>query len=169
VIKINPTEDAKVSATPNEIFDRRNQVEGNISLFQQLTHLEMINDMIMGDAFRPEFLERFDIEAPVRIPKSFRTDPDRPYHIPYIEMPRAVLDKLDYEGKIDRSAKNIKNLIEEGEKAATEFLRQREDVVAASPLAISAGGWRKYVDEAVPPKKRGGRPNVRELVADVHG
>jgi len=41
--------------------------------------------------------------------------------------------------------------------------------VAASPLTISAGGWRKYVDEAVPPRKKGVRPNVRELVPDVHG
>jgi NTE family protein len=153
VIKINPTEDATVPATPNAIFDRRNQVEGNISLFQQLTHLEMINDMIMQDAFRPEFLERFDIQAPVRIPRA-SMDSNRPYHIPFIEMPKEVQDKLDYEGKIDRSPQNIQHLIAEGEKAAAEFLRKREEIVAASPLTISAGGWRKYVEEVAPSKRK---------------
>ena len=79
LIKINPTERATVPVKPGEIIDRRNQLEGNISLFQQLGHLEMINDMILDDAFRPEYLARFDIKAPIRIPKSFAGDPDRPY------------------------------------------------------------------------------------------
>ena len=83
----------------------------------------MINDMILADAFRPEFLARFDIKAPVRIPKSFHTDPDKPYHIPCIEMPVELQDLLDYEGKIDRGPDNINRLIAEGEKAATRFLQ----------------------------------------------
>lgn len=145
LIKINPTERARVPVKPGEITDRRNQLEGNISLFQQLGHLEMINDMILGDAFRPEFLSRFDIKAPIRIPKSFRSDPDKPYHIPCIEMPKDVQDLLDYEGKIDRGSENIGHLIAEGEKAAAEFLRRRTEVVAASPLNISAGGWRAII------------------------
>lgn len=169
VIKINPTEHAQVPISPNDIFDRRNQLEGNISLFQQLTQLEMINDWIMGDAFRPEFLDRFDIKAPIRIPKAFEADESKPYHIPYIEMPKAILDKLDYEGKIDRSAANIQNLIREGEKAADEFLRRREEVVAASPLKVEAGSWRAVVDKNVPPKRKIGQRDVSELVHDIPG
>ena len=152
LIKINPTERARIPVKVNDILDRRNQVEGNISLFQQLDHLEMINKMILGDAFRPEFLAHFDLKAPIRIPKSFSRDPDQPYHIPCIEMPKEVQDKLDYEGKIDRSPENIGYLMEQGEKAALEFLRKRAEVVAASPLKISAGGWRATVEEASPPK-----------------
>ena len=49
-------------------------------------------------------------------------------------MPQEVQDQLDYEGKIDRGSENIGNLIAEGEKAATEFLRRRAEVVAASSL-----------------------------------
>lgn len=134
LIKINPTERARIPVKPGEIIDRRNQLEGNISLFQQLSHLEMVNDMILDDAFRPEFLARFDIKAPIRIPKSFAGDRHKPYHIPCIEMPREVQDKLDYEGKIDRGAENIGSLIAEGEKAALEFLRQRAAVVSAPAL-----------------------------------
>ncbi len=56
LIKINPTRRHSVPVKPGEIIDRRNQLEGNISLFQQLGHLDMINDMILADAFRPKFL-----------------------------------------------------------------------------------------------------------------
>ena len=114
-------------------------------MFQQLAHIEMINDMILADAFRPEFLERLDLKAPIRIPKSFSSDPDRPYHIPCIEMPKEMQDTLDYEGKIDRSSENIGMLIAAGEKAAAEFLRRRAEVVARSPLKITAGGWRSAI------------------------
>ncbi|NDH60667.1 MAG: patatin-like phospholipase family protein [Alphaproteobacteria bacterium] len=138
LIKINPTARQQIPVKPGEIIDRRNQLEGNISLFQQLSHLELINDMILADAFRPEFLARFDIKAPVRIPRSFHTDQPRPYHIPCIEMPVELQALLDYEGKIDRGSANIGRLIAEGEKAAAVFLRDRAAAVAASPLAIGA-------------------------------
>lgn len=85
LIKINPTASSHVPQLPDDIVDRRNQVEGNISLFQQLRHLEMLNDMLLMNAFQPKFMAQFDIKAPVRIPKSFSTDPDKPYHIPVIE------------------------------------------------------------------------------------
>lgn len=133
LIKINPTARLQIPVKPGEIIDRRNQLEGNISLFQQLGHLELINDMILADAFRPEFLAQFDIKAPVRIPRSFHTDKAKPYHIPCIEMPVELQDLLDYEGKIDRGSDNISRLTAEGEKAATLFLRDRAAAVAASP------------------------------------
>ena len=133
VIKINPTSYKSIPERPEAIFDRRNHMEGNISLFQQLDHLEMINDMILGDAFRPEFLAQFDIKAPIRIPKSFDTDPDRPYYIPWIEMPAEVQETLDYQGKIDRSPQNINRLIGLGEAAARTFMGQRAAAVAANP------------------------------------
>lgn len=134
LIKINPTASRRVPVKPGEIIDRRNQLEGNISLFQQLGHLEFMNDLVLADAFRPEFLSRFDIKAPVRIPKSFHTDIAKPYHIPCIEMPLELQDLLDYEGKIDRGSENISMLIAEGEKAAAVFLRERAAAVAASSL-----------------------------------
>lgn len=136
LIKINPTASRRVPVEIGEIVDRRNQLEGNISLFHQLSHLEMLNDMILQDAFRPEFLERFDINRPVRIPKSFHTDGKRAYHIPCIEMPVELQELMDYEGKIDRGSANINRLIAEGEKAAKTFLKARAEAVAAAPLHI---------------------------------
>ena len=125
LIKINPTARKQVPEKTSDILDRRNQMEGNISLFHQLNHLELLNDMLLADAFRPEYLAQFDVKAPVRIPKSFGTDPDKPYHIPCIEMPASLQDTMDYEGKIDRGSENIDFLIAEGEKSARAFLRDR--------------------------------------------
>jgi NTE family protein len=141
LIKINPTANKKIPLMADDIIDRRNQLEGNISLFHQLDHIEMINDMILADAFRPEFLARFDIKAPIRIPKSFGTDPDRPYHIPCIEMPPEVQEKLDYEGKLDRSAANIDWLVEQGLAAGEAFLARRKEILAASPPAQLGFEW----------------------------
>jgi hypothetical protein len=76
----------------------------------------------------------------IRIPKSFATDPDKPYHIPCIEMPVEVQDKLDYEGEIDSSARNIDFLIAQGEAAAKEFLTGRAAAVAAHPLPGPGSG-----------------------------
>lgn len=131
VIKINPTTSHNIPKLPDEILDRRNELEGNVSLFQNLKWLEMINDMIIGDAFRPEFLEQFEIPSPIRIPKCFADLPDKPYHIPLIEMSPEVQRTLDYEGKLDRNPKAIGELIAHGEEQAARFLVERSRVLAA--------------------------------------
>ena len=138
LIKINPTRRETVPVRTDDIFDRRNQLEGNISLFQQLRHVEMLNDMLLSDAFRPKFLDQFD-KVPVRIPKSFSALPDKPYHIPCIEMSPEIQQTLDYESKIDRSAAHIERLVTEGEKCARVFLRDRARVVAAESLEPAIG------------------------------
>src|SRR6185436_3150946 len=126
LIKINPTRRETLPVRIDDIIDRRNQLEGNISLFQQLRHVEMLNDMLLSHAFRPEFLRQFDI-----------TTPDKPYHIPCIEMSAELQNTLDYESKIDRSAAHIEHLIRDGEHCARAFLRERARVVAAEPLVTT--------------------------------
>lgn len=133
VIKINPTERATVPVQPNEIGDRRNQLEGNVSLFQNLKWIELINDMILAGAFKLEFLADFDVPHPVRIPKAFPSEPDKSYHIPWIEMSAAMQQSMDYEGKLDRSPKNLERLIAHGEECGRAFLAARAKRVAAVP------------------------------------
>jgi NTE family protein len=137
LIKINPTRSHDLPVRPDDILDRRNQLEGNISLFHQLRHLEMLNDMVLSQAFRPEFLSNWDIMAPVRLPKSFDSDDDKPYHIPCIEMPQELQHTLDYESKIDRSPANIDHLIAQGEQSARTFLIERAASVADKPVSHS--------------------------------
>jgi len=134
VIKINPTARATAPMLPNEIGDRRNQLEGNVSLFQNLKWIEVINDMILEDAFKPEYLESFDIPHPVRIPKAFPSEPDKSYHIPWIEMSDEVQLTMDYEGKLDRSAKNLDRLIAHGEEQGRAFLAARKARLEAAPV-----------------------------------
>jgi NTE family protein len=74
----------------------------------------------------------------VRIPKSFSASPDKPYHIPCIEMPAELGQTLDYESKIDRSATHIDHLILEGERCARAFLRERARTVAAELLVATS-------------------------------
>jgi NTE family protein len=138
LIKTNPTRRETVPVRIDDIIDRRNQLEGNISLFRQLRHIEMLNDMLLSHAFRPEFLDQFDIRMPVRIPKSFSASPDRPYYIPCIAMSDELQETLDYESKIDRSATHIGYLISEGEHCARAFLRERARLVAAEPLVTTS-------------------------------
>jgi NTE family protein len=130
LVKINPTGRDSIPVRPDDIFDRRNQLEGNVSLFQALDHLEMINDMLLMGAFKDEFLAKLAIRAPIRIPKSFSTDEPKPYHIPCIEMSDELQRKLDYEGKIDRSSANIALLIEDGRRQSRAFLDKRANALA---------------------------------------
>lgn len=130
LIKINPTTSDTVPMLADDITDRRNQLEGNISLFQQLRHVEMLNDLLLQGAYRPAFLRQLEVSAPIKIPKSFRSDEDKPYHIPCIEMSDALSKTLNYESKLDRSAANIGLLIAEGELSAKGFLERRAAAVA---------------------------------------
>jgi NTE family protein len=132
VIKINPTTRNTIPVQNDDIVDRRNQLEGNVSLFQQLTIVETINDLILRGAFKEEFLARLGIKAPIRIPKSYRDRPDQPYNIPFIEMSRKVQESLDYESKIDRSSENIDFLIEHGRRKGREFLEERARIVTGA-------------------------------------
>jgi NTE family protein len=125
IIKINPTARAGAPAQPNEIADRRNQLEGKVSVFQNLKWIELLNDFILEDAFRPEFFANFDIPQPVRIPKAFVGAPDKPYHIPWIEMSEETQRRLDYEGKLDRGPANVDTLIAHGEERGRAFLAER--------------------------------------------
>jgi NTE family protein len=130
LIKINPTAWKEVPELPDDIVVRRNQLEGNISLFQQLRHLEMLNDLPLGNAFRPEYLAQFDIKSSIRIPRSFSEDGDKPYYFPCIEMAAELRDRLDYESKLDRSPANIGQLIAAGEASAHGFLQERAAAVS---------------------------------------
>jgi NTE family protein len=96
----------------------------------------MINDMIVAVAFRLELLAQFDIKARDPHPQIFSiptTDPDKPYDIPWIEMPPEVQETLDYQGKIDRTPQNVDRLIALSGTAARTFIGRRAAAVVANP------------------------------------
>lgn len=125
VIKINPTTTDKIPLASDDIADRRNELEGNLSLFQSLDQIEFLNDLFLRGAFKEEFLAELDLTEPFKIPKSFPEDPDQDYHIPMIEMSEDLAKTLNYESKLDRCPENIHRLIEDGEKQGKQFLETR--------------------------------------------
>jgi NTE family protein len=126
VIKINPTRIAEVPVAPEEIGDRRNQLIGNMSLFQQLHAIDLLCELHALDAFRPEFIAKLDLDHTVRLPRGFDEDPLRPWHIPFIEMSPQLQRTLDYESKLDRNPRNISVLMEDGARQALAFLDARK-------------------------------------------
>jgi NTE family protein len=114
-------------------------------VFQNLKWIELINDMILEGAFQPDFLASFDIPQPVRIPKAFALEPDKSYHIPWIEMSEEMQRSLDYEGKLDRSPQNVESLIAHGEERGLAFLTERARRVGAAGtvLADQSAGRRR--------------------------
>lgn len=125
VIKINPTTMGHVPVTADEISDRRNELIGNVSMFQQLDSLSVMNELYVKGAFRPEFASGFDLDGPIRIPRCFEDDERCGYHLPFLEMSAELAATLDYESKIDRSAEHIEALMADGERQARVFLEQR--------------------------------------------
>lgn len=125
VIKINPTTADEVPTTSTEITDRRNELAGNVSLFHGLRQIERINDFLLAGAFTDEFLKKTDVKEPIKIPKSFRSDPEKPYHIPQIEMSVDFAKSLTYESKLDRNSEFIHHLIRDGEEQGRRFLNER--------------------------------------------
>ena len=90
--------------------------------------------MILADAFRPEFLARFDIKAPVRIPKSFHTDPDRSRTISRASKCRSSCRTCWITRARSIAAPTTSSrLIAEGE-GGDPLLEERAADVAASPL-----------------------------------
>ncbi len=125
VIKINPTTADKIPTESDDILNRRNELEGNVSLFQSLRQVEFLNDLYLMGAFKEDFLAELDIREPFKIPKSFLDDLDKPYHIPMIEISEDLAKTLNYESKLDRCPDSINRLIADGEKQGKLFIESR--------------------------------------------
>ncbi len=76
----------------------------------------------------------------VLIPRCLATDPERPYHISFIEMSPALSSTLDAESKLDRDEAHIESMIGDDEVQAAVFLAQRRAAMGRSPLAFVTAG-----------------------------
>ena len=133
-IKINPTACDRIPEAADDIVDRRNELEGNISLLQGLEKIEYLNSLFTMGAFKEEFLGAFSIQHPIKIPKVFADDPDQPYHIPLITMSPEISNSLNYESKLDRNWDYIQLLIADGEKRGSKFLEDRQRAIQAESV-----------------------------------
>jgi NTE family protein len=134
LIKIEPTTRPTIPTEPDDIQDRRKQLEGNVALLNQLGAIYILNDIHVWGGYTPELLKHLQWQKPIRIPKIYADTEDRPYHIPHMELSPELYQKIDWEAKLDRSAKNIDALIEDGRKRALAFLEARTRVVEGDAM-----------------------------------
>jgi NTE family protein len=104
VIQINPTTRDTEPKTVVEIADRRNELAGNLSLFQELNLIEKIDGLLESGVMASGGKYK---QVVVRI----------------IELSRSKLpDRLGSTSKLNRDPKFLRNLITHGEDQAEEFL-----------------------------------------------
>ncbi|NJD78158.1 MAG: Patatin [Candidatus Methanoperedens sp.] len=101
IIHINPQQRHYEPVSIKEIDDRRNELSGNISLYQELDFIENVNKWI-GAGYLPG---------------------DRYKHIE-IKWIGKLKENRDYESKLDRKPQFIQDMMNHGEQQAEEFLRQ---------------------------------------------
>ena len=100
VIQVDPQKRSSEPKTMPHIMDRRNELAGNLSLYQETYFIEKINEWV-----REGFLSGTKHEV---------------IELKWIEM----LRDLDAESKLDRSPSFIRGMMAYGEEQAEEFLRK---------------------------------------------
>jgi len=105
VVLINPLERQQEPKSTADINDRRNELGGNISLYQEISFIELVNDWLETGCFR-------DDVAATMLPVKIRV----------ISMDPSVSDELGYSSKLSRSDRLISELIEHGQRQGRAFL-----------------------------------------------
>jgi NTE family protein len=105
IIQINPKSIKNIPKAARDILDRRNELAGNLSLYQEVDFIELINKWIEEGFFKEEKVWQI-----------------KPVKIRWIEMSEEVSDSLDYASKLERGAWFIEKLMADGERQADKFL-----------------------------------------------
>ena len=103
VIQINPQQQDTEPTTLAEIANRRNELAGNLSLYQELAFIEKIDQLLEAGMLRQGGKYK---QVAVRV----------------IELPRSSLPRAHAASKLNRDPLFIQNLITHGEQQAGEFL-----------------------------------------------
>lgn len=103
VIQINPTARVTEPTSVMEIEDRRNELAGNLSLYQELNFIEQVDRLIEAGALR--------------------SDTYRPVTIRILEMNRPpASERIGYASKLNRDPQFLSALLQQGDDQAGEFL-----------------------------------------------
>lgn len=100
VIRINPLAREEEPTSIEEIRERKNELAGNLSLLQELRHIETINELLASGALRGTH--------------------HRPIAVRFISMD----DRFRHFSKMDRSYKLMTELMEEGHQRAEQLLAE---------------------------------------------
>jgi hypothetical protein len=127
VIQINPTAAKSIPKGPAEIGDRRNQMEGNVSLMQSLEFVEFFNWVLTE-----KLIDRKKVLA------KFGAAPPKPIIVRFVHMSPEVQSSLDYVSKLSRQPSQIHKLIEDGRTQGRKFLESLSKEANGKPEAAGA-------------------------------
>jgi len=127
IIQVNRPQHEDVPESSSDIFDRRNQLAGNLSLRHELQLIDMVNLLLQEGALTPRFRARFGLDTAEAIT------------IRFIRMSKQLQEALDYPSKLSRQPAHIDRLIADGEAQASAFLAELPGV-ALPPEPPSAIG-----------------------------
>jgi NTE family protein len=125
VIQIDPEKRNKEPKSMADILDRRNELAGNISLYQEIDFIKKINHLV------DKLVEGEDRKVKrLRVPGREGKE-DREYR--HIELRWIELtEPLDFASKLDRNPDFIRRLMADGERSAEAFLRRLEPASATN-------------------------------------
>ncbi|AFY75838.1 MAG: patatin-like phospholipase family protein [Hydrococcus sp. C42_A2020_068] len=116
IVQINPKTCDEEPSTAQSIIDRRNELAGNLSLFQEVRFLEAVNKWLDQGYLNPEYAGLF-----------------KKISIRWISMDNQFANSLDYASKLERSREFITELMEHGRVRADAFLYNLEH----TPILVS--------------------------------
>lgn len=119
IIQVNPSHFDSIPESPQDIFDRRNHLAGNLSLQHELKLLEIVNLLVQERALTDVFRRRIAFDA------------TEPIAVHFIRMSEDLRGSLDYPSKLSRQPTQIARLIADGEAQAEAFLATRRLAHAA--------------------------------------
>jgi NTE family protein len=126
VIQIAPKKRGEEPKSMADILDRRNELAGNISLYQEIDFIEKINQLV--DKLVPGGDRK---EKALRVPGG-EVEKGREYkhiEVRWIEL----TEPLDFASKLDRNPAFIRRMMADGERSAEAFLRRLEPAPATRP------------------------------------
>jgi NTE family protein len=136
IIQINRAHHGAVPETPSDIFDRRNQLAGNLSLQHELELIRVVNLVLQEKALPPEALARFGLNMTEAI------------KVRFIRMSSDLAESLDYPSKLSRNPAHIARLIADGETQASAFLAELDEAGRAAEPGTN--GAVEHVEEHGP-------------------
>ena len=115
VIQIDPKRRDEEPRSMTDILDRRNELAGNISLYQEIHFIKKMNQLVerLGDQNKP--LEDRSLYVPGKEGRTYKR-----IEVRWIRMSRP----LDFASKLDRSPSFIRRMMNYGEREAEDFLER---------------------------------------------
>lgn len=102
IVQINPRRCDEVPESLEEIADRRNELAGNLSLYQEVDFIEQVNEWVEEGTLSGEY---------------------KPVDVEFIEMD----GELSTSSKLDRDPEFIERLMQRGARRAERFLDERAE------------------------------------------